>query len=164
MCVGYMKIMPYITITRIPYEEPYHIRLVIVASNGPSQGQLEIYINPEVFLSLADVLEAFPRHSSDVHLWELGSERPEDRFAYYFRFRLFTTDSTGHCAIQLRFNNNLGLPDREITEFCIEVEPASLTRLGTLIREFAQLKHEVLNWNLAEGKLFRTRAEYDVPS
>jgi hypothetical protein len=46
----------------------------------------------------------------------IGSEKIEDKFKYYFHFRLFTTDSIGHCAIQLRFNNNEALPERELSE------------------------------------------------
>ena len=148
-----------ISITRYPYEEPYHLRLVIGASNGRLRGQLEFYTNPDALTQIADELEVFPRFASAVHLWELGSERIEDRIACYFRFRLFTTDSAGHCAIQLRFNNNGNLPVREISEFCLFAEPTGLKRLGKLFREFAKLEHEVLHWTPSEGKLFRSREE-----
>ena len=52
------------------------------AKNGRIRGHLEFYINPEELIELADELEVFPRHASAVHLWELGSEKSEDRFAY----------------------------------------------------------------------------------
>jgi hypothetical protein len=150
---------PSIKITRYPYEEPHHLNLVIEATNGRLRGQLEVYINAKDLLELADELEAFPRHASAVYLWELGSEKPEDRFAHYFRFRLFTTDSLGHCAIQLRFNNNRDLPDREISEFCIPAEPSELNRFGKLVRKFARLEHEVLYWEPSGGDLFMTQKE-----
>ena len=35
-----------IKITRIPYEEPYHLNLIFEATNGSSVGQIEIYIIP----------------------------------------------------------------------------------------------------------------------
>jgi hypothetical protein len=150
---------PSIKITRYPYEEPYHLNLVMEATNGRIRGQIEFYINSEELIELADEFEVFPGHASAVHLWELGSEKSEDRFAYYFRFRLFTTDSVGYCAIQLRFNNNEDLPDREISEFCIPVEPSGLNRLGKLFREFAKLNHEVLYWEPNDGKLYATQNE-----
>ena len=76
--------MPSIRITRYPYEEPYLIRLLIEASNGRVNGQLEFYTNPESLINLADELEVFPRFIPSEFLWELGSEKREDRFAFYF--------------------------------------------------------------------------------
>jgi hypothetical protein len=67
------------------------------ATNGRLRGKLEFYCNASDLVELADELEAFPRHATAEYLWELASERVEDRFAHYFRFRLFTTDSVGHC-------------------------------------------------------------------
>src|SRR4051812_47158121 len=101
-----LSVAPSIMITRYPYEEPYHLHLVVDASNGCLRARLGVYDNAASLTKLADVLEVFPRHVTDAHLWELGSERPEDRFAFYFRLRLFVTDRAGHCAIQLRMNNN----------------------------------------------------------
>jgi hypothetical protein len=148
---------PSITIIRYPYEEPYHVHLLMVASNGRLRGCLEIYANAGDLPLLADKLVDFPRHVTDVHMWELGSERREDRFAFYFRLRLFVTDSSGHCAIQLRFNNNQDVPQSELSDFCIATESSELNRLGLLLREFAKLEHEVLHWTGAEGRLYQTR-------
>ena len=141
----------YIRIERIPYEEPYHVQLVWSVSNGNTSTSFEYYDNAESLIELADHLEQFPRHRDDVFLVEVGSERPEDRFAYYFRFRVFTTDSRGGSAIQIRFSNNGELPYREIAEFCIRTEPASLNRLGKLFREFAKLQHDCLAWTESEA-------------
>ena len=143
----------YIRITRKPYEEPYHLNLVMEASNGIQTARLEFYDNADALPKVAKELEGFPRHKDHVFLWELGSERPEDRFAFYFRFRVFAIDSLGHCAIYLRFNNNDALPDREVAEFCIRAEPAQLDRLAGLFKQFAKLKHEVLEWELGDGQL-----------
>ncbi len=148
-----MNMSAYIKIKRIPYEEPYHLQLQLEASNGRQTARFEFYASPEIFLEFADALEVFPRHATDVYLYELGSERPEDRWAYYFRFRAFTTDTRGHCAIQLRFNNCRDLPHREIAEFCIEAEVAQINRLGALFRSYAKLQEQVLFWSLREGHL-----------
>jgi hypothetical protein len=80
--------------------------------------------------------------------------------AFYFRFRVFAVNSVGHCAIQLRLNNNETLPHRELAEFCIrDVEPAQLNRLAQLLKQFAELKHEVLEWELNDGRLLKKRTE-----
>lgn len=150
---------PFIRIIRYPYEEPHHLNLVMSASNGHASGRLEIYLNAEDLLKWAEGMEKFPMHAQSVQLWELGSEYPEDRFAFYFRLRLFTVDSLGHCAIHFRFNNNAALPDREISEFCIRSEAAQVNRLGRLCREFAQLSHRVLYWSLTDGELYESIQE-----
>jgi hypothetical protein len=141
----------YIRIERIPYEEPYHVQLVWSASNGNVSARFEYYDNAGSLNEIAKHLELFPRHKDDVFLFEIGSEKTEDRFAYYFRFRVFTTDSRGGSAIQIRFSNNNELPDREIVEFCIRTESASLNRLGKLLREFAKLRQEYLAWSESEA-------------
>jgi hypothetical protein len=141
----------YLRITRHPYEEPYHLLLQWEVSNGNHATKFEIYVNASALSDLADGLEAFPRHATDVFLFEVGSERPEDRWAYYFRFRAFTTDGLGHTAVQLRFNNNQELPERAIAEFCISAEPARLNHLGRLFRQFAALQDDRLEWAPIEG-------------
>jgi hypothetical protein len=153
---------PSIRIVRYPYEEPYTLNLVITASNGNVGGRLEFYLGASELLKWAEELERFPMHARSVYLWEVGSEYPEDRFGFYFRLRLFTTDSLGHCAIQFRFNNNAALPDREISEFCIGgLEPAQINRLGQLCRKFAALKHEVLDWSPTDGRLCESAREVE---
>jgi hypothetical protein len=137
----------YIKIERVPYEEPYHVQLNWEVSNGNISSRFEYYDNADSLNRMAENLEQFPKHSSDVFLYEIGSEKPEDNFAYYFRFRVFTTDGFGHSAIQIRFCNNNVLPYREIAEFCIQVEPAAINTLGKLLREFAKLEKDYLVWS-----------------
>lgn len=92
-------IRPHVRIIRFPYEEPHHSNLVLQVCNGRSHAQIEYYMNPASLVDWADHFEVFPRHSSDVFLFERGSERPEDRWAYYLRFRVFLKDRlvTAHC-------------------------------------------------------------------
>ena len=136
----------YIRIERIPYEEPEHLQLVWSVSNGDVTACFEYYCNADSLIKIAEHLEQFPRHTSDVFLYEIGSEKPEDNFAYYFRFRVFTANLRGGSAIQLRYSNNRELPYREIVEFCIQTEPAAINRLGKLFGEFARLRKEYLAW------------------
>ena len=144
---------PFIRITRNPYEEPYHVNLVVAASNGRQQGELEIYANAEDLAVFARELRGFPRQQGHVARWELGSERPEDRFAFYYRVRVFQVAANGRCAIELRFCNNQKPPDREVVEFSINALPADLDRLGVLLERFSRLEHRVLEWSMSDGEL-----------
>jgi hypothetical protein len=137
---------PCIYIVRHPYEEPHHLHLELHFSNGERYWKTDLFDNADSLTKLANHLEEFPRHKDDVFLWQLGSEYQEDRWGYYFRFRVFVYDYAGHSAIQIRFNNNKKLPDREIVEFCMKADPAQINRLGKLFRDFSELKHEILLW------------------
>ena len=149
----------YIRFTRCPYEEPYNLHLILAACNGRQAAEIEFYVGRQILSQWAEALEAFPRRRNDTYLWEYGSERPKDKWAYYLRLCVFTTDAAGHCAIQLRLNNNAPLPEREISEFCIKAEAAAVNRLGSLFSSFANLEHEVLVWTPTAGRLIKTRKE-----
>lgn len=144
----YIELKPFIRITRYPYEEPYHVNLVVAASNGRQQGELEIYCNAEDLAVFARKLQGFPKQKEDTALWELGSERSEDRFGFHFRIHVFQVRLNGQCAIELRFCNNEEPPYREVIEFSINALPADLDRLAAMLKQFSRLEDRVLEWNI----------------
>ena len=148
---------PFIIIRRYPYEEPYHLNLVISASNGAMSGTLEYYCNAEDLTKVGDRLAAFPRQKDDNYTYELGSPRPEDGFAFHFALRAVTLDTAGHCALQFTMNNNRPIPDDVSCSFSMCAEPAAINRLGRLLIEFGDLKHLELLWSDTVGKLLRDR-------
>ena len=109
-----------IKIIRDPYEEPYHINLVFKATNGESSGQLEIYDNADRLKKLADILEDFPFKEEKKFLWELGSEKPEYRFAFYFKCEFSVIKHTSECLVGIRLNNNKDGIEKAISEFNIK--------------------------------------------
>jgi len=144
----------FIKIIRYPYEEPYHINLIIEASNGECTGQLEIYENPSRLKELANVLEDFAFNKTNNYIWELGSEKSEDNFAYYFKCEISLIRLTSRCCISLRLNNNEKDIEKSISEFSILCDPAELHKLGQLFREFSKLEKKTLTWTGTEGSVF----------
>ena len=140
-------------IVRIPYEEPYHINLIFIASNGESKGQLEIYDSAKQLKILAGILEEFPFNGINRFLWELGSEKPEERFAFYFKCEFKLIKDSNKCVISIRLNNNEDGIEKSISEFNIECDPNELNELGRLFREFAKLDKETMIWNGLTGKV-----------
>ncbi len=147
---------PSIKIRRYPYEEPYHLNLRIAASSGRLNGQLEYYCNATDLSSLGRQLADFSGKRSEEVVYELGSEKPEDRFAYFLSLRVKILDDFGHCALLVRINNNRTVPEREICEFCIKAEVPDINRLGKLMIEFGHLQHLVLDWSVQDGCLTKT--------
>jgi hypothetical protein len=144
---------PGIKITRYPYEEPYHLNLRIAASNGRLAGNLEYYCNASDLSSLGKQLAGFSGRKSDEIIYELGSEKPEDRFAFFLSLKVKALNSLGRCAVLIRLNNNQTIPEREVSEFSIPVEAADVNRLGALFLEFSRLKHRAFDWSVQGGKL-----------
>jgi len=150
---------PGIRITRYPYEEPYHLNLRIEASNGRLGGELEYYCNADDLKHLGKELADFSGKRIEVITYELGSEKPEDRFAFFFSLNAKTLDSSGHCVVLVRLNNNGRFPNNEVSEFSIKADVADLNRLGNLLIEFGRLKHRVLDWRVQDGRLISEHEE-----
>lgn len=128
------------------------MNLVVTASNGSHQGKLEIYANATDLGNFANDIRKVPGQMAEA-LWELGSERPQDRFAFYFRLRVHPIASNGQCAIEVRLNNNASPPNREIAEFSLQALPADLDRFSDLLEEFGRLEHSRLRWTVTAGEL-----------
>ncbi len=144
---------PSIQITRYPYEEPYHLNLRLAATNGRVCGNLEYYCNASDLTSLSQKLAAFSGHQGDEIVYQLGSEKTEDRFAFFLSLKFRALTKRGKCVVVIRLNNNQAVPEREVTEFCIEAEVPAINRLGNLLAEFGRLEHRVLKWTLQDGEL-----------
>lgn len=154
---------PFIVIHRHPYEEPYHLNLVISASNGEMRGTLEYYCNAADLKDVGSRLAAFPQKTEDSYVYELGTPRPEDQFAFHFAIRISSLDSAGHCALQLTMNNNRPSPDDLSCSFSIRAEPAAINRLGRLLTAFGDLKHSELRWSDTDGELILGKASDAEP-
>jgi len=156
----------FIQITRHLYEEPYHLNLVIIASNGTAMGSLEFYTNPNSLNEIGKALTSFPKYERANYLFERGSERPEDIFAWYLRLRVFAKNDLNKCAIHLRLNNNekhntyRGQPGEitsfstpQLTDFTIDTNADSVRRLAELFTEFSKLNQQRLYWTPEGGHL-----------
>jgi len=145
---------PFLIVRRYPYEEPFHTHIEISASNGPFAGTTDVYCNVEDLAEIGNSLQQFPVRVGDEYRYEYGSENPVRRFHRYLSLRAYTTDAAGHCALQLRINNNTSEPNEGSCEFSIRAEAAAINRLGSLFERFSSLEHLELHWTLDDGELF----------
>ncbi|MDQ3622119.1 MAG: hypothetical protein M3463_06480 [Verrucomicrobiota bacterium] len=154
---------PGIRFTRHPYEEPYHLNLQLEASNGRVHGGLDYYCNAEDLKILGKQLVDFTGADNHEVVYELGSEKPIDRFAFFLSLRVKPLDSSGHCAVQIRLKNYEEPPSREVMEFSIRANVADLNRLGNLLVGFGRLQHRVLEWHVQDGRLIPKQAWFFRP-
>lgn len=144
----------YIHIRRIPYEEPYHTQLEFRASNGTFTGAMDFYCHVDDLADMAKSLKSFPAKPGDEYVYEYGSDEAGDRTYRYFRLRFYTTDQTGHCAVQFTVDLREEAPDEGVCTFSFRVEPSAIHRLGQLLENFHKLRHLELQWSPAGGALF----------
>jgi len=142
-----------LTITRHPYEEPYHVNLIVCAATDGVVAEQEIYTNATDLQEFAQAMIGFPKQANDVFKWELGSEAPEENFAFYFCLEVRKIRARGRCAVHIRFNNNKDDPHRRVAEFSFGAVPSDLDRLGRLMAVFAQLDTPVLEWGVEDDVL-----------
>jgi len=136
-----------IRIERFPYEEPHHLNLKITAANDDFVGKLEYYCNADDLKEIGTKLKGFPRTVPDEYVYEIGSEKPEDRFAFFLKIRVFTVDGLGHCAIAVAFNNNQSDQNSASSRFAMKADPQAVNRLGDLFMTFSELKSTELVWS-----------------
>lgn len=143
------KTIGVIQLKRYPYEEPYCLNIVVSATNGLFDGSLEFYCDTDDLINLGNALRVFPKKAPDEYFFELGSNKPEDNYAYYFAIHAYTTDRSGHSALQIVLDNNKSRPDEGSCCFSIKAEPSAINRLGELLLIFSNLEHLELNWSLS---------------
>ncbi|MEZ5690995.1 MAG: hypothetical protein R3D71_04945 [Rickettsiales bacterium] len=149
---------PYLIIRRHLYEEPYHTQLEIIVSNGIFSGKIIIYVVVDDIKTIGQDLRKFPQKIGDECKFECGltNHSDEDKWAYYFLLRAYTTDFSGHCAIQFIIDLNEKEPEEAMCKFSIVAESAAINRLGELLEQFSELNHMELQWNLEGGKLYES--------
>jgi hypothetical protein len=146
----------YVKIRRHPYEEPYHTQLEFFVSNGRFSSTFDLYCNVEDITLMGKALKGFPRNSKDEYSYIYGSDKLEDKFYRYFKWRVYITDLLGHCALQFIINLNGKEPQEGLSTFSIAAEAAAINRLGNLLEQFGELKHLELQWNGVDGELYET--------
>ena len=155
----------YLIVRRLPYEEPYHTQLEIIASNGVFTGSTDIYCNVSDLSEIGGILQAFPKAIPDEYKYEYGSSDPAARFYRHFVFRAYTVGSWGKCALQVSINQNQSEPEEGICLFSIPAEPSSINRLGDLFVAFAKLQHLEFKWipNSDENELYDQHQHKTTP-
>jgi len=124
----------FIRFQRYEYDaEEWHVG--ITASNGAIQSYDEIYCYPTDLKNFASALKSFPSGINDEFKFEQGME--DKRSDCYLLLKIYVRDSAGHCAIQVRMNNNRDGVYEGLAAFAIKAEAASLNSLGNSLDQFA---------------------------
>ena len=116
-------------------------------------GTFEFYVDSKSLLEISSGIKAAP---ITEFKWQIGSKDPQDRFAYYLSIRCYSVRSGGECALEIIIDNNQSGPERESSEFSILALPADLDRVSELLTNFSELKHEVLEWSLVDGRIYNS--------
>jgi hypothetical protein len=125
-------------------DPPDLIELQVRAGNGRFGGDIRAYAAPDAVHALADALDGFPRDSTDVREFSLGTFGP-DTAGGAASFRFACTDRAGHAAVNLRLESGESPNQPETACFSFEFEPAALDRFVRELRELIpRREHAVL--------------------
>ena len=145
---------PILQFERIPSaEEPNELYLIFEATNQRIHTKFEFYLDAESVAIFGKELQSFPLQADHVINFEIGSEDPADRFAYYLKIKVYRPYGTGGAYIHVRTNNNQPIPNQEIADFCFKAEPVHINLLGRYLSRFAELNHRKLLWHNTECEL-----------
>lgn len=139
---------PSVIVRRYPYEEPYHLQIEFLISNGSFTSKVDIYCNPEDLEKIGKSLQTFPGKIPDEYCFTYGSEEPKEKCYRFFKIKAYTIDASGHCALQFAINHNNDEPDEGTSKFSIRpFDPAALSKLGDLFVNFSKLNHLEFHWS-----------------
>lgn len=142
-------------VRRYPYEEPDILELEFLLSNHHFSSSVDVYCRPDSLKEIGQALKIFPSNIPDAYSYEYGSESPDKNYHRFFKMRVYTVGSLGHCAIQFLVNLNQTEPGEGASRFSIyPIEPMALSRLGELFIQFSALHHLEFWWSSdGTGKL-----------
>ncbi len=136
---------PHIGIKRVPYEEPYHLNLLISVSDGASEGSLEYYCNTSDLLDIGNALEAISEGGRNEYVYEVGSTQPKNRWAYHFYLRALAS-TPEKCELQIAFTDHSAEPIHSY-KFSITSNFDSVSLLGTQFLHLGRLNLTEFNWS-----------------
>lgn len=120
------------------------IQFRIVVSNGISSTYQDFYGYADNFKEFATGLLSFPKSITDNVKYELGESG--ERWAYYILLDVFCHEKNGHSAIHVIVDNNGKRPYTNKSEFYITTVPASLNKLGQLLRDWNPTTEKEITW------------------
>jgi hypothetical protein len=120
------------------------IQFQMEVSNGISSASQDFYGYADNFKEFATRLLSFPKTINDHVKYELGESG--ERWVYYILLDVFCYESNGHSAIHVLIDNNGKRPYTNKSEFYITAVPASLNKLGKLLKDWNPMTEKEITW------------------
>jgi hypothetical protein len=115
--------------------------LVTVAGNG-QVGTHKAYVYPEELHAFGAALQSYPFSQTREAVLEVGSQDPS--WYGYMRLRVFLLAGFDRSALEMQYDTRGELPDRASGIFYVPGHPASFSRLGEEICEFASANGQTM--------------------
>lgn len=120
------------------------IQFQIEITNGISSASQDFYGYADIFTEFATGLNSFPKTINDKVKYEIGEIG--ERWAYYILLDVFCYENNGHSAIHVILDNNAIQPYTNKSEFYITTVPASLNKLGQLLKDWNPMTEKEIIW------------------
>lgn len=124
--------------------EDDEIQFQIDLTNGINSTKIDFYGHTDEFINFANELISFPKNINSEIKYELGEK--EEKWAYFILLRVFCYQTNGHSAIQIEIDNNRKEPYKNESEFYILTVPASINKLGQILKEWDPKTKNEVKW------------------
>ncbi|MGI9527458.1 MAG: hypothetical protein ACR2MS_10150 [Weeksellaceae bacterium] len=118
----------------------YHI----FVDNGICSVKIEVYGYDDDFQNFAKELIEFPQKITDEVKLEFGEK--DHKWAFYLMIKAYCYLNNGQSALEINAWNNGYLQTEFNTKFTLKSEPASLNRLGVLLKNWNPHNYENFEW------------------
>jgi len=120
--------------------ENEEVHFQIELANAVNSTSIDFYGYIDEFRSFGAELCSFPQNINHKIQYELGEQG--NKWAYYILLRVFCYETNGYSAI----NNNREEPYKNYSEFCIMTVPASINKLGQLLKGWKMENEKEIEW------------------
>ena len=116
----------------------------ITLSNSTTLTNFHFYEYTDGFKEFANELISFPKNINDLVIYEVGKNVKS--WAYHMFLKIYCYSPNGYSAIHVKIDNHKELPYSNKVEFAIIAVPASINKLGNLLRDWNPEVQNELIW------------------
>jgi len=116
----------------------------IMLSNDISLTNFYFYAYTDTFKEFANDLISFPKRIDDSVIYQAGDDDP--RWAYFMFLKVYCYEPNGNSAIYVKTDNHKKGVYSHKAEFTITTVPASINKLGNLLKDWDPEVQKELIW------------------
>jgi len=124
--------------------EDTDVHFEVELTNGINLTSIDFYGYIDEFHIFAEELCSFPKNINHKIEYELGEQG--EKWAYYILLRVYCYETNGYSAIQVKIDNNRKEPYKNYSEFYILTVPASINKLGQLLKSWNPKNENEIEW------------------
>lgn len=121
------------------------LELRLKAQNELASTSLTFYLYSHTLKEFGESLINFPKHINNKFTFEVGSD--DRSFAYHVLIEGYCSQPNGKIMLKILTDNHHEEPDKVMSLFFIETYPASINKLGILVKDLEIALGARIEWD-----------------